>query len=70
MQIEDKQMLVPDGRLEMEKEGTKPCYVMVGSMQDIKSFKAGISVTCLDLMRDKAEDMTGYVSGLVLLLAD
>lgn len=69
MSIENFEMLQPDGRLEMVRDGTDPCYVTLDSMQDYVSVKRSGRITCLDIMRDKGDTTPRYVSGLVLLEA-
>ncbi|KAH8881206.1 HET-domain-containing protein [Thozetella sp. PMI_491] len=71
MTIKDITRNYPDERIEMIKEGTETCFVTLDSLQDLESIRAGQSVTCLDLMRDKhAPDRYKpgrFVSGLVML---
>ena len=67
MQIESKTLFAPDGRLMMTKKGVKECYVTVDSREDIESIRPDMSLTCLDIMRDRKGLHNDYVSGLILL---
>ncbi|KAF2188651.1 hypothetical protein K469DRAFT_84552 [Zopfia rhizophila CBS 207.26] len=81
MKIEEsKLMWLPDGRLEMTKDDTESCYVTLDSKQDFERVEPGMTVKCLDIMRDKEglhdkglHDKglhDNYISGLVLLPVD
>ncbi len=67
MKIESKTLLAPDGRLKLNKEGAKECYVTLDSREDIEVVQLGMLVTCLDIMRDGKGLHDDYVSSLVLL---
>lgn len=66
MKIESKLMLMPDGKLEMSKDGAESCYVILDSKDDWDLIEVGMTVKCLDIMRDKNGLHGNYVSGLVL----
>jgi hypothetical protein len=71
IKIEERKIMTPpDGRVEMIKAGTKSCYVTLDSKQDYLSIEPGMTVKCLDIMRDRKGQHGNYVSGLIICLVD
>lgn len=70
MKISSTVPLIPDGRMEMWKEGmngkNEGCYVTFDAIDDAKETIEGEVLTCLDIMRDKNGLHGNFVSGLVL----
>ncbi len=67
---ETKRQWMPDGRIEMTKDGSKSAWVTLDSRDDYNAVEPGMTVTCLDIMRDKGGLHGRFVSGLVLLPPD
>lgn len=69
MKMDSRVMYSPDGSLKMAKEETDCVFCTLDAMQDVENLQVPITVTCLDIMRDKVVGREGkkYVSGLVLL---
>ncbi|KAH8669050.1 heterokaryon incompatibility protein-domain-containing protein [Xylariales sp. PMI_506] len=71
MKIEpSKLMWMPDGRVEMTRDGNESAYVTLDSKDDYEKIEPDMVVKCLDLMRDKQGQHGNFVSGLVLLPVD
>ena len=67
---ESKIQWVPDGRVEMVKDGGKSSWVVLDSRDDYEAIEPGMNVKCLDIMRDKKGLHGNFVSSLVLLPLD
>jgi len=71
MKIEESKLIrMPDGRLEMTKDGTESCYLTLDLKQDYERVEPGMTVKCLEIMPDKDGLHGSYISGLVLLPVD
>lgn len=76
MLIENMVPLSPDGRMTMSKganvEGRRgrECFVTFDSKEDARQVEVGMSVRCLDVMRDREGIHDRFVSGLVLRAVD
>ncbi|KAH8650663.1 heterokaryon incompatibility protein-domain-containing protein [Tricladium varicosporioides] len=70
MKISSTQLLIPDGRMEMRKEGMdgkkEECYVTFDAIEDAQETTEGEILTCLDILRDKKGLHGNFVTGLVL----
>lgn len=70
MKISSTQPSIPDGRMEMRKEGMdkkkEECYVTFDAIEDSNETTEEKILTCLDIMRDKKVMHSNFVSELVL----
>jgi hypothetical protein len=74
MEVSSTQPLIPDGRMEMRKEGmngkNEECYATFDAIEDAQETMEGEILTCLDILRDKKGLHGNFVSGLVLRQVD
>ncbi len=64
---EGKLMLMPDGRIELVREGLKSCWVTLDSKDDYEELFFGQAVKCLEVMRDLKGLHANFVSALIIL---